>query len=180
MTPRPPPATPDKTIVRTIKHANTKKIFIGHRTGGNITLNNIGQDKSVYLFKIEQCDVIIIGKINNIYIEKSRDITIKCDTIINTFDAFNCGYVKLENSNGSMNTILSEQVECLDMEIDNAEDCYYIVSSTYNVKCYSKIPQKTLGVHFSMFSDRFETVFGKDFKPKTTRLETKPNLLITY
>ena len=151
-----------------LRDTNSKKIFIANRKGGNITLNDVGKDKSVYLLNVSQANVNIKGKINNLYLEKCDCLDIFTESIINKFDSFRCGYIYFENKN-EVNTILAEQVINLDMRLHNIDNIDIVLMSTYNAELFH-VPYNTyIPVKFGMFSDRFKTSFVGG-KPLITRL----------
>ena len=145
---------------KSIKASYIKKIRISNRDQGTVTLNNIGQDKSVYLRNVSNSTIVINGKINNIYLEKCNNITVLCDSIINTFDAFNCGNIFLKPKY-DINTIVSEQVSCFSLTVSkqNLDDIQIVVMSTFEFTMFSTSLNDFIPVKFSMFSDRFQTIF---------------------
>lgn len=166
-------------IVTNINSINLKKIFISNRKNGNITLNNIGQDKTVYLHKINNCNVYINGKINNIFLEKCNNVNIYFDSIINKFDAYDCGNVYLYCKD-TVNTILSEQISSLRIRLDQSlNDLQLVIMTTFSVVLFSGFLSSYIPIKYSMFSDRYQTTFFNN-KPIYKSLEPKPQFLLTF
>ena len=163
---------------KSIKASYIKKIRISNRDQGTVTLNNIGQDKSVYLRNVSNSTIVINGKINNIYLEKCNNITVLCDSIINTFDAFNCGNIFLKPKY-DINTIVSEQVSCFSLTVSkqNLDDIQIVVMSTFEFTMFSTSLNDFIPVKFSMFSDRFQTIFRNNIPQY--QLIPKPSVVIS-
>lgn len=161
-----------------IKSSQIKKIRISNRDQGAITLNNIGQDKSVYLLNISNSTIVINGKINNIYLEKCKNTTVICDYIINTFDAFDCGNIFLI-SKYDISTILSEQVSCFSLTVSkqNLDNTQIITMATFEFIMFSTRLNDFIPVKFSMFSDRFQTTFLNNIPNYKRIIPTSPNSL---
>jgi hypothetical protein len=142
-----------------LKDNRKNKLLIMDKTKINMKINDIGIDKSLYLYNIKGCSVYIVGKINNIYVEKCDKINIYFESTVNSFDIYNCGDIYI-NCSGKLPILITENVKSLvSVFKDNPFDTIFTIMSTYNVLCYSVMLKKYFPIKFSMFNDRFSTIF---------------------
>jgi hypothetical protein len=135
------------------------KILIMDKKDVNIKINNIGINKSVYLYNLKGCTINITGKINNIYCENCDLVNIYFESTINAFDIYNSGRVYI-NCFDKLPILISENVKSLVIVFEKTPfETVFTIMSTYNVNCYSVKLKRYFGIKFSMFKDRFSTLF---------------------
>jgi hypothetical protein len=138
------------------------KLLIMDKTKINMKINNIGIDKSLYLYNIKGCFVYIIGKINNIYMEKCDKVNVYFESTVNSFDIYNCGDIYI-NCSEKLPIFITEKVKSIVTVFKETPfETVFITVSTYNVICYSIKLKRYFPIKFSMFKDRFSTIFQEE------------------
>jgi hypothetical protein len=142
----------------------SNRLLISNQTNINMRINNIGHKKSLYLYNIKGCSIYINNKVNNIFCEKCDLVNIYFESTINSFDIYNCGKIYIHCSD-KLPMMIVEKVESLVTVFKGVPfDTIFIVMATYNIICHSLILKRNFPIKFSMFQDRFSTLFV-DEKP---------------
>jgi hypothetical protein len=140
------------------------RLLISNQTNINMNINNIGSETSLYFYNIKGCSVYIKNKVNNIFCENCDLVNIYFESTINSFDIYNCGKIYIHCSE-KLPMMIAEKVESLVTVFKGVPfDTIFIIMATYNIICHSLLLKRNFNIKFSMFQDRFSTLFV-DEKP---------------
>lgn len=144
-----------------IKQTAYKKQIVSNVKNKMLNFEDLGIDQTFYFLNIENCNININCKINNIYLEECRNVNIFYKTVVNKVDIYNCENIYLKCKHET-NLIVTEKCGKIVSHFDeDVENLNFVVSNTYNITCYCNKVGRYVNVKFSMFKDRYKTSFHK-------------------